>query len=90
MGNCCNNKRIQWSAKRPDSQNEFTPGNPSTGQYSSPANPPVKLKYIGDTQLVLMGTVSKRVYRFYLPKMVLEVDGADARGFMTHPLIIKV
>lgn len=90
MGNCCNNKRSEWSSKRADRQNEYTPGNPSSGKYSSPANPPVKLQYIGDTQLVLMGAASKRVYRFHSPKTILEVDGADARGFMTHPLIVKM
>ena len=90
MGNCCNNKRSQWSSTQPARLNEFTPANPSAGNYSSPANPAVKLQYIGDTQLTLMGTVSRRVYRFLTPMMILEVDGADAKGFITHPLIVKI
>ncbi len=90
MGNCCGNKRKQWSSGQLNHQKDFIPANPSTGNYSTPVNPPVKLKYIGDTKLVLVGTVSRRAYHFLTPQMILEVDGADARSLTTHPLVIQV
>lgn len=51
---------------------------------------PARFRYVGKTGLTIHGPVSGRTYRFPSPNTELEVDGRDAFGFATVPVLERV
>jgi hypothetical protein len=67
---------------------------------SPPALPPLPLqgqtrisvhfRYVGNTALTIHGPVSGKSYRFAAPGAEMEVDGRDASGFNTVPVLERL
>jgi hypothetical protein len=51
---------------------------------------PVTFRYVGETALTIHGPISGRTYRFETPGAEMEVDGRDAYGFDTVPVLARV
>jgi hypothetical protein len=87
MKNCCSNKRNEWKATQVTQQNVSGPPAREMRNYNAGIAPSVRLKYIGDSYLILKGSIKRKVYHFHAPQTILEVDGADASSMIAHPLI---
>ena len=51
---------------------------------------PVRFRYVGNTALTIHGPVSGKTYRFAAPGAEMEVDGRDASGFSTVPVLERL
>jgi len=86
MGNCCNNKRMAWSQNQANKQSELA----SLMHSQNFTKKAAKLKYIGDASLTLRGNVSRKIYQFHSPQVVLEIEPEDLSSIATNPFLVKV
>lgn len=81
--NCCGQKR---EALRSEGGTPTLPPLPLQGQTRIP----VRFRYLGATALTIHGPVSGKTYRFAAPGSEMEVDGRDANGFSTVPVLERL
>ena len=90
MGNCCNNKRMVWGQTNASEQSGFTSSAHSQSFTKKVVKGSGKLKYIGETSLTLRGNVSRKIYQFYSPQVVLEIAPEDLSSIASNPFLVKV
>jgi hypothetical protein len=90
MGNCCNNKRMAWSQTNASEQSRVTSSAHSQGFNKKAIKGSGKLKYIGDTSLTLRGNVSRKIYQFHSPQVVLEIEPEDLSSVASNPFLVRV
>ena len=90
MGNCCGQKRTAWNKTIADKPNELNKSMHLGNFTNKPAKRSSKLKYIGDASLTLRGNVSRKIYTFSSPHIILDIETEDLNLIASNPFLIKV
>ena len=90
MGNCCNQKRMALSESISSKKVGSNPSPHLQGFTHQAAKALNRLKYIGTTSLMIRGGASRKIYNFYSPQVVLEVEPGDLSSIASNPFLVKI
>jgi hypothetical protein len=83
------------SAQTGPTSSAHSQSGPTSSAHSQSFNKKVvkgsgKLKYIGGTSLTLRGNISRKIYQFYSPQVVLEIEPEDLNSIASNPFLVRV
>lgn len=81
---------MAWSQTNASEQSVLTSSAQSQSFTRKAVKGSAKLKYIGGASLTLRGSVSRKIYQFYSPQVVLEIAPEDLSSIASNPFLVKV